>query len=270
MKFSMKFSITVYSLLQFTFLNFALRVQFIYLTKMSAFDRNEMLKEALDEVKEAIDGSLEAFQEFAEGVMKQIDEFVPEDPDLFLDESDFNATETKEVQKMWQEKWFSDTKEYLKEKYRLKLVPINNSENSETPDVTSEISESSSAYWNTALSTVVDETKEEDINNLAEEKKEEDAISVMTSATTETICQICLESIQIHDNMNCTEMLCCDKHIHTSCRHKLSEHHGFGSYNCPNCRSEWAPLKVFLLIKKTLHFFICCFIAGNSSSKLFH
>lgn len=265
----MKFSITVYIVLQFTVLNFALRVQFIYPTKMSAFDRNEMLKEALDEVKEAIDGSLEAFQEFAEGVMKQIDEFVPEDPDLFLDESDFNATETKEVQKMWQEKWFSDTKEYLEEEYHLKLVPINDG-NSETLDVTSEFSDSSSAYWNTALSTVVDETKEEDINNLAEEKKEEEAISVMTSATTETICQICLESIQIHDNMNCTEMICCDKHIHTSCRYELSEHHGFGSYNCPNCRAEWAPQKVFLLIKKRFIFLIVVFIVGNSSSKSFH
>ena len=212
---------------------------------MSAFDRNEMLKEALDEVKEAIDGSLEAFQEFAEEVMKQIDEFVPEDPDLFLDTSEYNATETREVQKMWQEKWFEDTKEYLKEKYRLKLVPINNSENSETPDVTSEISESSSAYWNTALSTVVDETKEEDINNLAEEKKEEDAISAVTTATTETICQICLEPI--NETINCTEMLCCDKHIHTSCHNKLQQHHQFGSYNCPNCRSEWAPMKVFFL-----------------------
>ena len=220
----LKFSIKIYC----SSISFFNHHHLTILLQMSAFDTIEELKEALDEANETISNAQPTLEDLTEEVMKQMDEFVPEDPDLFIDTSEYSATETKEQQKMWEQKWFTETKEYLETEYGLKLVPLD--------EWTSKHSDSSSAYWNASLSSATNETKEEN-TSLIEEKKEEDAVSVITSATEETICQICMDTI--YESRDGIAFDCCGKRFHHSCKHQFQLMHSQDShYNCPNCRAE--------------------------------
>lgn len=86
------------------------------------------------------------------------------------------------------------------------------------------------------------ESKEE--TSFIEEKKEEeeDTISLITSSTCDTICQICLDAIAVHlDDFKINE--CCNKAFHPICIMDLYNHDP-SCVKCPNCRAEM-PLAVF-------------------------
>ena len=215
---------------------------------MSAFDTNEELKTALDEVKEE-----PSYEVLAEQVLQELEEYVPEDPDMFLDTSDLNRAETKEEQEAWRQQWFENVKQELESDFGLVLVPKNNPTESDG---------SSNETWSTfSISSMIREEKEER-KLMDDEKKEEedflveekeDAFSALTSDTTQTICQICMDIVHAHEsNVN----PCCGKAFHASCNNSymqsISMNRPGGFYTCPNCRREGPVVMIF---NKTLHFY---------------
>ena len=184
--------------------------------------------ENIAEISGLLEGAQLSLQDLAEKVMSEMDSFVPEDEQLFIDEDDSDRN-NPEAEKDWENQWFQQTKEYLETKLRFKLVSIDDasvSVNSSALVESSISSDDNSSY--------VTETKTED--TIIEQKFD----YYQTPTTPSTECKLCHLPIQT-DFFSC---FFCKTNMHYECFLMVKVNH---DNQCPNCNKSTKAGVCFIL-----------------------
>lgn len=202
--------------------------------ELTLMDRASEIGELLDEAQSKVNDAQVSLQELTEQIMKVMDEYVPVDEQLFIDD-DADSRGNPEADEDWKNQWFKDTKDYLEKHLRLQLVSM---------DDDSIASHGSSVGFS--------ETKAED--NVFEEKKADD--DTVSTLSADTLCQICHDTLKasLCDHYECRR--CC-KVLHRNCYNDLRRS---GSNKCPSCRMIWndphpLPQVIMFFIKNVVFFF---------------
>ena len=132
--------------------------------KQSALDKISELREVLDEAQTSIDEVQNSLQEYAEQVMNEMDNFIPVDEQLFIDENDTDRNDP-EAEQAWTKQYVDQTIKFLETELHFKVIH---------KDDIIVLSDGSS------VNETASETKAED--NVIEEKKSEDTFSTFSTS----------------------------------------------------------------------------------------